>query len=259
MKSNNITVLIPIHTVKGNTQEYFKTAIKSLQEQQVLPYEVLIVRCPCKDVIKFVDNFDYGNLSVRVVENKESKDFCTQINVGVNEVKTEYFSYLELDDEMSKIWIKNGDKYIESYPDVSVFLPITVDVNEEGKMISFTNEPVWAMQFSDELGYLDNNVLQEYPNFNPSGSIIKKEVFQTVGGLKKSIKLYFNYEFLLRVTYNGHRVMTIPKIGYKHVNMREGSLFWSYKNDKDEQLTPNDAKKYYEMSKKEYYFAEDRN
>jgi len=258
MKSNNITVIIPIHILKGNVEEYFKTAIKSLQEQQVKPHEVLVVRCLCKDVIKFVDNFNYGDLDVRIVENKESKDFCTQINVGVKEVKTPYFSYLEVDDEMSKIWIKNGEKYIKSYGDVSVFLPITVDVNTDGKMISFTNEPVWAMQFSDELGYLDNNILQDYPNFNPSGAIINKEMFEKVGGLKKSIKLYFNYEFLLRVTYNGYKVMTIPKIGYKHTNMREGSLFWSYKNDKDEQLTPNDAKEYYEISKKEYYFAEDR-
>ena len=25
--------------------------------------------------------------------------------------------------------------------------------------------------------------------------------------------------------------MTIPKIGYKHLNMREGSIFWNYKNE----------------------------
>jgi GT2 family glycosyltransferase len=259
MKSNNITVIIPIHTTKGNTKEYFDTAIKSLQDQQTQPYEVLIVRCVCKDVIKYVDSYDFGSLNVRIVENKESKDFCTQINVAVKEVKTKYFCYLELDDEMSKIWIKNGEKYIESYPEVNLFLPITVDVNSDGKMISFTNEPLWAMQFSDELGFLDMNVLQEFPNFNPSGAIINKEVFESVGGLKKSIKLYFNYEFLLRFVHNGYKVMTIPKIGYKHVNMREGGLFWSYKNDKDEQLTPNDAKEYYEKAKKEYYFAEDRN
>ena len=24
--------------------------------------------------------------------------------------------------------------------------------------------------------------------------------------------------------------MTIPKIGYKHTNLREGSIFWNYKN-----------------------------
>jgi hypothetical protein len=51
--------------------------------------------------------------------------------------------------------------------------------------------------------------------------------------------------------------MTIPKIGYKHINLREGSLFWNYKNG-DDKLTQEEVKFWIESAKKEYFFTNDR-
>jgi hypothetical protein len=51
--------------------------------------------------------------------------------------------------------------------------------------------------------------------------------------------------------------VSIPKIGYKHTNLREGSIFWNYKNG-DESLTQEEVKFWIELSKKEYYFIQDR-
>ena len=52
--------------------------------------------------------------------------------------------------------------------------------------------------------------------------------------------------------------MTIPRIGYKHSNMREGSIFWDYKYGNN-QLTQDEVKFWIDSAKKEYYFKEDRN
>ena len=51
--------------------------------------------------------------------------------------------------------------------------------------------------------------------------------------------------------------MTIPKIGYKHANMREFSLFWDYKNGSNP-LNPEEANFWVEQAKKEYFFTYDR-
>ena len=88
---------------------------------------------------------------------------------------------------------------------------------------------------------------------------MRKSKYEAVGGLKSSMKLTFNYEFLLRATYNDCTIMTIPKVGYKHTNQRTNSLFWDYKFNKDEQLSPDEAKFWIELSKKEYFFTKDRN
>ena len=45
--------------------------------------------------------------------------------------------------------------------------------------------------------HLDNNTLLRYQNFQVSGMIMRKSKFEEIGGLKSSIKLTFNYEFLL--------------------------------------------------------------
>ena len=52
--------------------------------------------------------------------------------------------------------------------------------------------------------------------------------------------------------------MTIPKVGYKHTNQRVNSLFWNYKNKMSEKLTPEEAKWWVELAKKEYFFTTDR-
>ena len=51
--------------------------------------------------------------------------------------------------------------------------------------------------------------------------------------------------------------MTIPKLGYKHVNLREGSIFWNYKNG-DEKMIEDEVKFWIQTAKREYFFVEDR-
>ena len=51
--------------------------------------------------------------------------------------------------------------------------------------------------------------------------------------------------------------MTIPKIGYKHTNLRENSIFWDYKNG-DNKLSEDEVKFWISTAKKEYFFVEDR-
>ena len=75
---------------------------------------------------------------------------------------------------------------------------------------------------------------------------------------KSSIRLTFNYEFLLRATYNDTTVMTIPKVGYKHTNQRTDSLFWDYKFNQDYRLSAEEAKFWVDTAKQEYFFTMDR-
>ena len=90
-----------------------------------------------------------------------------------------------------------------------------------------------------------------------AGCVIKKSVIEDFGGFKPSIKLTFIYEFLLRLTYNSVSIMTVPKLGYKHTNLREGSIFWNYKFG-EEKMTEDEVKFWIQTAKKEYFFVGDR-
>jgi hypothetical protein len=51
--------------------------------------------------------------------------------------------------------------------------------------------------------------------------------------------------------------MSIPKIGYKHTNLRDGSIFWNYKNG-EEKMSQDEAKFWIDSAKIEYFFTVDR-
>lgn len=254
--NSDISVIVPVHELDEKTKALFKGAIKSLEEQQVKAEEVVIVVPKDSDVEKYISDFDYGGIkdTVKIVKNEGETDFQTQFNLGVEESSCNWVSLLEYDDEFSVIWIKHVVAYRECYDDVDMFLPMIVDKSEDNKFLSFTNEAVWARDFSDELGYIDENCLLTYPNFNIDGMVIKKELIEDFGGVKSNIKLTFVYEFLLRMAHNGNRIMTIPKLGYKHINMRNDGLFDSYKKE----MTPEETKWWYKTAQKEYFHTNDR-
>ena len=68
------------------------------------------------------------------------------------------------------------------------------------------------------------------------------------------MKLTFWYEFMLRLTHNEKKIRVIPKVGYRHLIGREGSLYSIYAStiDKDE------SEWWYETAKKECSHTTDR-
>lgn len=253
---SGISVIIPIHELNEETKKLFGNAFKSVVEQTVKPDELLIVVPKGSEVVDFLKTFDYEGFQdlVVILENEGETDFASQVNFGVSKAKSEWVSILEYDDEYAKIWFKNVVEYRSAHTDVELFMPIVVDVDDQGGFIGFTNEVVWAQSFCDELGVLDNNALLSYQNFNTDGMVIKKSVYEEIGGFKSNIKLTFIYEFLLRMTHKSVKTMVIPKFGYKHVNLREGSLFSSYR----ETLSPLESRWWLAQAKKEFYFNKDR-
>jgi len=251
---SNITVIVPIHKLE---KDYLVGCIESIKNQKVKPYEVLFVTSNDEEVKNYLNEYDFGDIKdvTKIIENETGNyDFQSQINYGVEQSTGEYFTFVEYDDEVSPIWIKNGVEYTNAYPEVGIFLPIVYETDENGKFISFTNESVWAKDFSEEIGRLDNNTLLRVQNFNFDGMITKRDLFLEHGGLKSNMKLTFTYEFLLRMSYLSTPIMVIPKLGYRHTNNREGSLFVEYKNTIDVM----ESKFWVNKAKKEYFFTEDR-
>ena len=194
-----------------------------------------------------------------MLENKTNdSSFSNQINLGIDDCSTEWFSILEIDDEFKSVWLTSVNEDIKNNPTVDVFLPIGKDIKSEGNFISYTNESAWAYGFTDNQGFVDNEVLLEYQNYQTSGGLFKTEVIKENGKLKENIKLTFTYEFLLRLTHNGVKIMVIPRVGYQHVNFREDSLFWNYRNGEDGRLSENEVKFWLETAKKEFFFKNKR-
>jgi len=253
----NITILLPIHKLGEDEATMLPNALTSIED--FYNDIKLTIICP-PDVKKELENFDFGQkLEVKLLENKtEDTGFVAQINLGIDNCDTEWFSIMEIDDVYKKIWLKSMNEYLSEYKEIDVFLPVVRDINDQGTFLSFTNESAWAYGFTEKQGIIDNEVLLEYQNYQTSGGLYRTQKIKDIGKLKENIKLTFTYEFLLRITHNGLGIMVVPKIGYEHVNFRENSLFWAYKNDESIKMTEAEVKFWLETAKKEFFFKNKR-
>jgi hypothetical protein len=256
----NITVIIPVHEFNEKTQSLLDKAIESIVKQEnveALPQIIVVYADAIRaEILNYVNKVD-PQLNIMFLVNTENTDYQSQVNHAVELVTTDYFSVLEFDDEYSNTFFKNSSQYIQSYPEIDVFLTMMIEVNEQNQGIKLTNETVWAQQFvgeNGEMGYLNSNALKQYTDFKLSGAVIKKSEFINLGKYKSNIKLAFMYEFLLRALNNASKVFSMPKIGYKHLASREGSLFDGYLK-----TMPMDERKFwFETATKESNFINDR-
>ena len=262
---NKLTIIIPVHTINDSVYTYLEKSIGSVLNQKIKSDEITSVIVLPSEYAQDIDNFltdkfcDLKSTITVLTNSSEDYSFQSQINFAVENIKTEYFTILEFDDELANTYFKNFDKYInfdEQYKNIDILMPIVIEVDKNGNVFKMTNNLIWSKQLVDNgrFGYLTVDALKEYSDFKLSGSIIKRETFLNVGGLKKNIKLSFNLEFLLRLINFGNVVYNLPKILYLHVDGREDSLFDIY----NKTLSKEDRKFWFETAYKEYFFQADR-
>lgn len=258
-KMNKLTIIIPLHKFDDDISAYLNKSLESINKQvEILNKPTVLLVCDeniANDVTNFILN--KFNTEIKVLANPGKIDYQSQVNYAVDFVDTEYFTVVEFDDEISVTYIKNVEKHIDSYNDVAIFLPMIIEVDGNGRGVKFTNETVWSQQFvSDggEMGYLNIKSLKEMTDFKLSGAVIKKSDFISIGKYKVNIKLTFMLEFLLRAMENTCKVYTIPKIIYKHLDNRDGSLFNEYLKS----MSISERKFWFDVAFKEYNFTNDR-
>ena len=256
----DITVILPIHKLNPQDEHYLQKALISyLENSRTYTHgEIYLMVITSRELLSTVttpiNSLLHGYDNYSIIVNNGDTDYCSQINSAVKLVKTEFFSILEMDDEYTPKWFEMMYPWYEANSDTSVFLPINVQYNEELSKWQFGNEPVWANSFSNELGVIDFDCLENCSTFNLTGGVFNTEDFINIGGLKSSIKVAFNYEFLLRLTNKKLKAIVVPKEGYKHLLGRKNSLTDEYETT----LTDDEIKKWFELAKCEYPYKDDR-
>lgn len=110
----DITIIMPVHQIDDTFDEYVNKAIESVAENTKTYSEgklITIAVCPESIENDLTDRLKklsekYSYECITVVVNKGETDFCSQVNCGVQNCSTDYFSILEYDDEYSKNWFK---------------------------------------------------------------------------------------------------------------------------------------------------------
>lgn len=246
----NLTYILP---VIENNKELLNTCLESLSFNDG---EILHIVGP-SNVIDKVDTTVCGsNANIVLIENDEKTDYISQVNVGVKRCKTTYFSIIQFDDKYSKKWTEHVEEYTKHFTDVSVFLPLIELYSDKFKhIVGLSNELSWSTSYVNELGYIDNDALTTFYDFNICGGVFKTEDFIECGCLKPSLKIASVYELLLRMCELGKKIYVIPKIGYTHTVERENSFTTLHTKE----ISKEEGEWLIKTAQEEKYFKEDRN
>lgn len=225
----NITVIIPIHEIDASYHSYIEKSITSLSRFTVKPTEVLLIgpELVLSQLKEKIDTIDTVN-KYRLIVNNEDTSYCNQVNLAVKEVNTEFFTVLEIDDDINQKFFEKLTKYEESGADI--YMPILVHTNVRNELLFLSNATAWIPGQTEVKGNLDITALQSNKNYDLTGSVVRKKTFESVGGFKPQIKITFNRELLLRMMYiSDAKTIIVPIFGYQHITDRPNSLFDIYK------------------------------
>lgn len=255
---SDITVIIPLHIFDDDVKRLLQRSIDSVDKS------VDVIISTTDKLIESISSFLSNNDKVSVVANtNDDSDFCSLVNYAVaNHIKTDWFSILEYDDFYMPYWFNVAKKYIYSDKDAKVYLSLVdlydfdrYEKKQPKSYCGYANEAAWASSFSYDLGYIDNECLQTYFNFNMTGGVFHTDTFKDLGMLKPNIFMSFWYEFLLRATLKKHKIYVIPKIGYNHFIDRENSLSRQIAS----KIKSQDEGDYWlKVAKQECYYTEHR-
>jgi len=199
-----------------NSEKYIVDCLKSvftLRRAQGYSFEVIVVDSGSSDRSVELIKEKFGrNKRLRLVELKENKGPTYSRNLGVRKSKGKYLVFLDNDTVVDKDWLKKTVKFMEENRDVGA---------GQLKLLRMDRKSVFdsAGDKISPLGFLAERAREavdkgqfDYPEEIISGKgaaiLVKKKVFDQVGGLDEDLFMYWEEPDLLwRVWKSGFRVV----------------------------------------------------
>lgn len=247
----NISVIFPLIKMDIDDNIYKEYAQKTLNS---IPEGVKIIAVGTQSKIDNFSETKNKNFSTVILKEEEGNmNIQHFINKGVEKCKTDYFSIIQVCDLYTEKCFENEEKYKEDEKFDSSMMLTLQEVRDfehlDRGSIAYMNEAVWANGFSNTLGVIDKECIEDFFNFSIFGALINKEDYLAVGGLKESMKACYWHEFLLRWIQYGKTAFVVPKVGY-YITLG----IPSNENFSDEEL-----EFWNKTAKTEYFYKQDRN
>lgn len=203
------------------------------------------------------------NSHVAILPHDGKATYPSLVNAGIlwlsEKDDVDYISILEFDDTLLPNAHKIINEYAEDWDDVEILTPLACVVkrNHEDKdakpvLIGIANEASMAPQVAEEFGYFDFNMMLRTNFIFVNGCYIKPSVFEDYGKFKENFELFYDYEWALRVVYNGGIIRSIPKATHFHTLTEDGAF------ETQTALPSTIRDNWLGTARREYFFEDDR-
>jgi GT2 family glycosyltransferase len=246
-----VAYIIPLHK---KDEKVFR-AIASIPDGAII-----VVSIPEKLEDWFGKNVPEVSNVKTVVTKGKGHSYPKLVNAGLNYANMgEYdlISILEYDDTVLPNAHKIVDDYYGDWEETEIFAPLVCIVKEtedEDKpvLVGIGNEASMAPGVAEEFGTFDFNMMLRTNFVFLNNCYIKPSVFEDYGVLKENFELFYDYEWILRVVYNGGIIRSIPKATHFHGLNDEGAF-------EAQKAMPKEVREnWLGAARREYFFEDDR-
>lgn len=221
------------------------------------------VVCGNLDIFEWMDtknlpkNVTLGNADSKGMTYPELVNFAIEGLLKESD-GIDFVSILEFDDQLTPNAEKILEDYLKDCGDADIIVPLTCMVKEDEKntdipiLLGISNEVCFAPGMTDDYGLFDFNIMLRSNYIFVNGCYIRPRCFEEWGVFKKNILYFYDYEWALRMVYNGAIVKGIPKSTHFHYLSDDG-LMESYKK-----MDKKVIEKWLGVARREYFFDQER-
>ncbi len=225
-------IKLSIVYVYYNTPEELELSIKSLEKACAkIPYEVIIVN---NNSPKSIPNQVHRRPNLTIINNHLNYGYGKGLNLGASIAKGEYLVLANPDIIFEKEAIKNMFSKIEKNPKIGVIAPQLIersgDILQSISGMPYLLQSLFVFSFLSKI-WRKNPFSAKYHNLNldrnrehevdvVSGAcmMVKKSVFDKVGGFDERFFMYFEEaDFCFRIKKFGYEILYLPKAKAIHL------------------------------------------
>ncbi len=197
MESELVSIVIPCY----NQAQYLEKTVKSVLASDYRPLEILIVNDGSKDnSLSIAQQLSDENELIQVM-NQENAGVASARNAGILAAKGKYILPLDGDDLISKNYISEAIRILDTKHEVKVVYCKAVKFNDQGQ------KPWKLKPFSRAQLARDNMIFV--------AALFRKKDWEEVGGFSEDMKMgREDWEFWIKILKNGGEVVQLPFVGF---------------------------------------------
>lgn len=219
-QSKKVSIIIPVY----NGANYVRRAIDSALNQTYKNIEVIVVNDGSTDKTDDIVR-SYGN-RVRYYK-KENGGVATALNLGIQKMRGQYFSWLSHDDEYHPEKIEKQVKLAKKYDDNTIIVSNWLIIDQYNNIL--------------EKKYI-SHIIEKYPTaflafdrktwLNFCALLIPKSIFEEYGNFDETLKTTQDYDFLFRISQKSKFKILEDHLLFSRAHPEQGCL--SIKNALDD-------------------------
>ena len=219
--------------VNWNDKDVIVECIQSILDQNRNKIDIIISDNGSKDdSVEFIrKRFP----SIKIIENGENLGFGSAINRGLGLAKGDYLLFLNSDLKLHSKCVGELAKVLESDSNVGGTIPKILHIDQQntinslGVLINYT-----GIAYPNLLGQKDPGYQEPFESACGGIFMLKREVYETVGGFDEDLFLYHeDHDLSWRIRLAGWHLKVIPQaIMYHHYKFNKGILKY-YSSEKN--------------------------